>query len=47
MHVKVLKVMSVPTYSLEMHFNFTKGVLIYQTDYNPSDLPKSFKIKNG
>ena len=25
-HVKVLKVMSVPTYDLEMHFNFIKDV---------------------
>ena len=30
--------MSVSTYDLEIHFNFTKDVQIYQTDYNPSDL---------
>ena len=32
-HVKVLKVMSLPIYDLKMHFNFIKEVQMYQTDW--------------
>ena len=38
MHVKVLKVMSVSTCDLEIHFNFAKDVQMYHKDYKPSDL---------